>query len=277
MLRLFYAETYKLRKSKSFYICVISAIAFVFLMYSMLAIADNIQKGRLENGTGGVIVSVNNKQSDLSSSSIWDTVSIMDMLQETFSGDVIGIILAIFASIFVICEFSSGMLKNIVGKGCSRGSIYLARLAAAILASILISLAGIAATLACGWLFAGIDPLSGSIWKHLPAYTGLQLLLITAITSIFVLIGEISRNLAAGISLGICTAAFPALLLNILDMQFADSSITPSQFWPLTRLSACPFEGLTAGYAAETFAVTLFWIVLAAGLGIWHFYKTDIR
>lgn len=277
MLRLFYAETYKLRKSKSFYICIISAIAFVFLMYGMLAVADNIQKGRLENGAGGVIVSINNKEADRSSSSIWDSVSIMDMMQEIFSGDVMGIILAIFVSIFVIREFSCGMLKNIVGKGCSRCSVYLARLLAAILGSILISLAGITATLAGGWLFTGADTFSRGFWKHLPAYTGLQLLLITAITSIFVLIGEISRNLAGGISLGICTAAFLALLLNVLDMQFADSSITPSRFWPLTRLSACPYEGFSAGYVAETIAVTLFWMLLAAGLGIWHFYKTDIR
>lgn len=277
MFCLFHAETYKLKKSKSFYICAIATAAFVLLMYSMLLIANNIQNGSLENGTGGVIVSIDNETVTHTDTSIWDTFHLSDLMQEIFSGDTLGCILAIFTSIFVISEFSSGMLKNIAGKGCSRCSIYLSKLAAVILASALIALTGMCTVLAAGRLYIGADAVTGSLLKTLPVYIGLQLLMITAMESVFVLIGEITRNLAGGISIGICTAAFPALFLNILDMQFADSSITPSLYWPMTRMSACPFEGFSSDYVLETILVSIFWTVLAACVGIWHFYKTDIK
>lgn len=277
MLRLLNAETYKLRKSKSFITCAIVTAAFVFLMYGMLLLADGIRSGNVENGTAGVVVTTNQAQTDGSPSSIWDDIQVMDLMQQIFSGDVIACILSIFASIFVISEFGSGMLKNIVGKGCSRSSIYLSKLLVAMLASILIAIAGIASVLLAGRLFIGAHAFDGDFWKNLPIYTALQMLMIAALTSLFVLIGEISRNIAAGIAIGIGTAAFPALLLNVLDMQFSGSRMPPSQFWPVTRMSGCPFEGFTAGYAAETLLVAAFWILLTAGLGIWHFCRTDIK
>lgn len=71
----------------------------------------------------------------------------------------------------------------------------------------------------------------------------------SSLTSLFVLIGEISRNIATGIAIGIDTAAFPALLLNILDMQFADNRITPSQFWwKKTANRVCRSHGLHARF-----------------------------
>lgn len=277
MLRLLNAETYKLKKSKSFFICTLVTIAFVLLMYGMLFLANSIQNGHLENGTAGIIVSPNPSKIDSTPTSIWDTIHVMDIMQEVFSGDVIACILAIFTSIFVICEFSSGMLKNIVGKGCSRSSIYLSKLLATVLASIFISIVGIITTLVAGRIFIGATAFEGDFWKNLPIYIILQVFMITTLTSIFVCIGEMSRNLAGGISLGIAIAALPALLLNIFDMQFANSNITPSQFWPITRMSNCPFEGFSTGYIIESLLVAAFWFVLSAGLGIWHFCKTDIK
>ena len=277
MFCLFYAETYKLKKSKSFYICTIVTAAFVFLMYGMLLMADNIQKGKIENGTGGVVVSINDKITDSEDQSIWDTISIADLMQQVFSGDVIGCILAIFCSIFVIGEFSSGMLKNITGKGCSRCSIYVSKLAATVLAAVLIALTGMVTVLLAGRIFIGPNVLSDSLLKNLPVYAGLQLLMVTAIVSLFVWIAQVSRNLAADISIGICTAFLPALLLNVVDMRFADTGIIPSEYWPFTRIASCPFSEITASYIAETIFVAVFWTVLTTILGIWHFYKTDIK
>ena len=50
MLRLLNAETYKLRKSKSFLTCIIVTAAFVFLMYGMLLLVDSIRSGDIEKG-----------------------------------------------------------------------------------------------------------------------------------------------------------------------------------------------------------------------------------
>ncbi|MDE7310974.1 MAG: ABC transporter permease [Eubacterium sp.] len=277
MLQLLNAEFYKLRKSKSFFICTILTVVFVFIMYGAFLLADNIQKGKVENGTGGVIVSINQEELQATSASIWDTIHIMDILQEIFSGDVMAMIIGTFISIFVISEFMSGMLKNVVGKGSSRASIYLSKLFAAMFAAVLMAAVGIIATLICGRIFIGASAFAGDFWKNLMIYTALQLVMTTTVASIFVLIGELFRNLAAGISIGIGVAVFPTLLLNFIDMKFADSSILPSQLWPFTRMFGCPFEGFTVSYAAETLLVAAFWLVLTAGLGIWHFSRTDIK
>ncbi len=277
MLRLFHAELYKLKKGKSLYACAIVTAAFVLLVYGMLFLADNIQKGNLENGTGGIIISADGSDPEEISGSILESFSVTDMMQEVFSSDFLGCILAIFVCIFVVSEFSSGMLKNIVGKGCPRGIIYLAKLSAAVLASFFIALTGVAAALIFGRLFLGADTFSAAFWKQLPAYIVLQLFMTAAAASLFAMISECSRTIAGGIAIGICCSAFSALLLNIIDMQFADSNFIPSMLWPLTRMSSFPTGGVTMGYATESILVALFWILLTTGFGVWHFMKTDIK
>ncbi|MDE6887252.1 MAG: ABC transporter permease [Eubacterium sp.] len=276
MLCLLNAETYKLKKSKSFYVCMAVTVAFILFMFSTIFLMDKIQKEKIADPSGSFSVSIKNNEPN-SSGSLWDSLHIMDMLQEAFSGDSIGCILCIFISIFVIREYSSGMMKNIAGKGCSRSSIYLSKLFASILATILIAVTGIAATLICGWIFMGAQAFDRNFWKNLPVYIILQMIMITSLSSLFVFIGELSRNLAAGIAIGICIISFPALLLNVIDMQFADHAFTPSQYWPVTRIASCPFEGFTTGYWIETLLVAAFWIILTTAAGIWHFNKTDIR
>lgn len=277
MLQLLNAEFYKLKKSKSFFICTLITILFVFLMYGIFLLTDNIQSGSMENGTGGVVVSINQGEAEPTSASIWDNIHITDILQEIFSGDTMAIIIGTFISIFVISEYTSGMLKNIAGKGSPRSSIYLAKLLTSMFAAVFMAAASIIATLICGRIFIGANAFEGDFWKNLPIYTALQLLMTITLVSIFVLIGELCRNLAAGIPIGIGIAAFPAIILNIADMKFAGGSLLPSQLWPFTRMSGCPFDGFTASYTVQTLLVAAFWLVLSTGLGIWHFSRTDIK
>ncbi len=272
MFRLLNAEIYKLRKSRSFYIFIVVTIAFVALMYSTMAVMNSSFQDSADSGMTAMI-----QDRMQTSGSIWDRIHIMDFMQEIFSGDVMACIIGIFTSIFVIREYGSGMMKNIVGKGRSRSSIYLAKLLAAILASVFFALTGIAAVLILGRIFIGADAFTGELWKNLPPYAALQLLMTCTLTAIFVMIGELCRNLAAGISIGIGIAAFPALILNVVDMQFAGQNITLSQYWPVTRMAGCPFDGFTAGYVAETLAVSLVWMGIATGVGVWHFSRTDIK
>ncbi len=272
MLRLCNAELYKLRKSKSFYIFIIVTVVFVAIMYSTISLVSSSLQGMADSGMPNVI-----KDRLQTTGSIWNNVHLMDFMQEIFSGDAIACMISIFTSIFVIREYASGMMKNIVGKGCSRGSIYLAKLLTAILASLLIALAGIAAVLVIGRIFIGADAFAGNFGKNLPVYAALQLIMTGTLAAIFVMIGELCRNLAAGISIGIGVAAFPAMILNVIDLQFAEQNITLSQYWPVTRMTSCPFEGFTTGYLIKTLVVSVVWMGITTGVGMWHFYHTDIK
>lgn len=278
-MRLLSAESYKLKRSRNFYICMAVLAGLVFLTYGILALVDSIQQGEMENGTAGIMVTVEG-QAEALSGSVWDQVGVMDVLQRGLFGDALACVLAIFVSIFVISEYSSGMLKNIVGKGCPRTVIFLSKLAAAVLAALLMTLAGVAVSVIGGWLFIGgigghevIVP----DWQDFFIYVGQQFMITAALASVFAGISEACRNLAAGISIGIGISVFTELLFQGLDMLWADSGITVSQYWLVTRSAVCPTTGFSAGYVTQTALVAAFWFLAAAAFGVWHFNKTDIK
>lgn len=269
------AEGYKLLKTKNIYICTAFIVVFIFLMYGILGIIDGIQNGNVENGTAGIIVTQNGKA--MQQGTVLEKYSIAQMVQQIFSGDLIACVLAVFITVFTIGDYSSGMIKNTVGKGNARAGIFLSKLLMAELASIFISLAGIGAVFLGAPFYMGKAAFESVSWSSLAAYIGLQLMLIIPLAAIYVLIGELTRNLAAGISIGISIAVFPILLLNGLDIAFQEGPILPSSLWPISRSSLCPLEGFSAGYAAQTALVAAAWTIAATAAGLWHFYKTDIK
>lgn len=274
MLCLFRGESYKLKRNKSFYVCLASLAAFILLIYGMLLLVDGISRGSMENGTGGVMVSGEMIEEG---DSIWNNVGILDVLEQVFSGNGFFIILAIFVSIFAVREYGCGTVKNIVGKGYSRSVIFFTRLLAVNFAMLVLLAAGLCITLLCGLVFMGKGAFSGSFWQDLAGYMLVQALLSIALTTVLAVVSEAVRNLAAGISIGIVVTTFFGLFLDGLDLLFAKSGFTLSQYWLVNRSSACPIDGITAGYLGETLAVALAWFLLAAGLGLWHFQKADIK
>ncbi len=274
MLCLFRGESYRLKRNKSFYICMASMAAFILMMYGMLLLVDSISIGSMENGFGGVVVSGEMLEAG---ESIWNSVGMMDVLGQVFSGNGFSLILAIFVSIFVVREYSCGAVKNIVGKGYSRAVIFFTRILTVNLAALLLMAAGLCVTLLCGLIFMGKGAFSGIFWQNLAGYVLAQALLSIALATVLTAISEAVRNLAAGISIGIAASVFFGLFLNGLDLLLAKTGFTISRYWLVSRSSTCPVEGLTAGYLGETLAVALVWFLVAFGLGLWHFQKADIK
>lgn len=274
MIGLLNAEVYKLTRNKGFYICMAVVVGVVFLMYGMLDLADGIESGELENGTGGVVVSSERQDGEMT---IWEETSLIEIVGQIFSGDLIPCILAVFVSVFVIGEYGSGMMKNVAGKGAARWKIFLSKLMVTELASLLIILAGIAAGLLGGWIFKGSGSFTGEFWKNLLIFAGLQILMEMALAAIFVLGSDLCRNYAAGISLGIGIAVFPMVIAEVLDARLAGKGLTVSGYWLVSRSADCPYEGFTPDYILKTVLVAGIWFVLATGAGIRHFSRTDIK
>lgn len=274
MFCLLCGEGYKLKRNKSFYICIAVLAAFILMIYGMLLLVDNITNGTVGNGTGGLMVSGELLEEG---DSIWNSVGVMDILEQIFSGNGLYLILAIFVSIFVVREYGCGYVKNIVGKGYSRNVIFFTRLLAVNLATLGLMAAGLCFTILFGLCFIGGGAFTGAFWQNLAGYMLVQALLGIGLTTVLTAVSEVVRNLAAGISVGIVVTVFFGLFMNGLDLLFKKSGFTPSQYWLVSRSSACPLEGITAEYIWETLVVTLVWFLLAAGLGLWHFRKTDIK
>lgn len=274
MFNLWRAECYKLRKSKSLLVCALVIVGVIFMMYGMLTVADRIANGDWENGTAGVVVSQPGEE-ELSFS--LKEMNAADVLQQMFSGDLMALVLACFVSVFIAAEYGSGAVKNIVGKGYSRGTIFLARYLAVVVGMILLLAFGAAADLAGALIVLGKDAFYVGVWKDMGAYMGMQLFICAGLGAVFALVADIGRGMAAAITMCIGTVILPELLMGVLDMAFARMGFQPSQYWLVSMCERCPVGGMEAGDAAKTVGIALCWIAAALAVGIWHFKKTDIK
>ncbi len=279
MLCLLSAEGYKLKKSKSFFVSAVVMTLVVVLMYGILLLLDGVVKGEIENGTAGVIVTQEDRQDldELESGSVWEQIGIMDIMRQVFSGNLASCVLAVYVSIVVVSEYSSGMIKNIVGKGNSRTVIFMSKLIMAVLSSLLLLLISCAMVLAFGMIFIGKSSFAGGFLQNLMLYIGIQMLLNAALAALYVLIAEVARSYAAGISASIGAAVFPTLLFTGLDVISEKYGLTLSSYWVVTRSETCPLSGITADFVLETVLVSAVWFLISVGLGIWHFNKTDVK
>lgn len=274
MFNLWKAECYKLTKSKNLLICALTIMGVICLLYGMLTVADKIANGDMENGTAGVVVSQSG-QEDITFSLM--EMNAADVLQQLFSGDLMALVLACFSSIMVAGEYGSGAIKNIVGKGYPRGTIYLARYLSIALGTVLLLIFGAAVNMAGAAVVLGKDAFYTGVWRDVSAYMGLQFLICIALSAVFTLVAEIGRNMAAAITMCIGTVIIPELLAGVLDMLFNRTGFQPSGYWLISMCESCPVSGLEAGFAGRTVGIALAWIVAALAVGVWHFRKADIK
>lgn len=269
MFNLLNGEFYKWKKSKSFKVCCLITILFILFMYGSFLLADKVQKGEMENGTAGVVV-------ETESESIMDSIGILDMEQLIF-GSVAGIVTAVFVCIFVIGEYGNGAIKNIVGKGTSRNSIFLAKYFMAMIATIfLLIIIGIV-TLICGLFILGMDSMNAEFIKNLCQYVGIQILLGAAFAGIIVAIGELSRNLGVGISVCLGVYMIAGTLFSGLDLLFHKVDFKPSDYWIGNLVTKCPLNNISGDFMSRVMIAVIFLIVVSMAAGMLHFKKADVK
>lgn len=288
MINLLSGEFYKLRKSRAFYICCLVAVFLTALVYGMLFLADFVQRGKVANGTAGVYVSVAEDKGELqeeASGRLLEEIGIMEVLQQMISNSA-SIVMVVFAAIFVIGEYGTGAIKNIVGKGYRREKIFLAKYIVTMAAGLVLLAVTVTATVLAGAVImqiAGIkQDWSGAFFVDLVQYCGVQCLLGAAIVGVVAAISEICRNMAAGIAIGIgLLSGLSGLLVNALDFfvrwLFPQSTFRIGDYWILNLMAECPLWDIKASYALHASLVGMAWIILMAGAGILHFKRADIK
>ncbi len=279
MLNLLSAEFYKLRKSKAIYIGILVAAALVLLLYGSLAMIDKINQGEVANGTAGVKVSQvgGGMGTDGASQSMMQEIGVIGVLLQMFGGHFVGIIAAVLVSIFVIREFSTGTIKNLVGKGYSRSTIFFAKMIPVIVLMLVFETVVAAVTICMGIPFMGWELFSATVWEDVVVYVGLQLMFGAVIAIIYMLAGELTRNLAAGISVSIGVLLFSTTLTAGLDLVFHGMEVKPSEYWILDLVSSCPVADFPAEFMVRGVLVSIVWFLIATVLGILHFCKADVK
>ena len=279
MFNLLSAEFYKLRKSKGILLGLLAAALLVLLLYGSLVMIDKINQGELANGTNGVMVFHNGEpaESDGTAESMMEQVGVIGVIQQMFGGHFVGMILAVLVSMFVIREFGSGAVKNLVGKGDPRAVIFLAKMLAVMVLTLIFQAAVLAITIGMGLPFMGQEMFSATVWKDAVIYAGFQLLFGTVIAMFFMLVGELARNLAAGIAVSIGVLMFSTTLTAGLDLVFHGLNFQPSDYWVLDLMSDCPVKDFSSEFIVRGILVSIVWFFIAAVLGIVHFQKADVK
>lgn len=279
MINLLSAEFYKLRKSKGIYIGVLVAAGLVLLLYWSLVMIDKINQGEIANGTAGVIVSPNAGDAGASGTpqSMLQEIGVIGILQQMFGGHFVGIIAAVLVSIFVIREYSAGTIKNLVGKGYSRFAIFTAKMIPVLMLMLIFESVVALVTICLGIPFMGWELFAATAWEDVAVYIGLQLMFGAAVAAIYMLVGELTRNLAAGISVSIGVLIFSTTLTAGLDLLFHQMEIEPSKYWVLDLVTDCPTVDFSAEFLVRSVLVSAVWFMIAAALGVLHFKKMDVR
>ncbi len=278
MINLLSAEFYKLKKSRGILVGLLVAACLALLLYSSLILIDKINRGELANGTGGVVVYQNVEETQINegTESMMERVGVAGVLQQMFGGHFVGLILAVLVSMFVIREFSSGAVKNLVGKGYSRAAIFLAKMIAVITFTLLFQMLVMAVTIGMGIPFMG-ELFSDADWGAIAAYGAFQLMFGAVVSVIFLLVGELTRNLAAGIAVSMGLLIFSTTFTEVLDLVCRNLDFQPSQYWILEITVSCPVTGISPEFMIRGVLVSLVWLLLATVLGVLHFQKADVK
>lgn len=273
MFNMLSGEFYKLRKSKSFFVCGVVIILFVLFMYGTLHLAQSMegQEVTQETENGEVAFQVE-KNAEL------DRISIVDM-EQLVIGTMMGLVTAVFACIFVVGEYGNGTVKNAVGKGFSREKVFLAKYVTTIFAAVVIFYVATVVTVITGLLFWGKDSIDAEGVKQLLQYVGLQTLLEIALISIVIMIAEFCRNLGSGIAVSVGVMMIANIIFIGMDtlLEFLHVDFQTSNYWIMNLVSQCPTVGVEDQLVTRIVIAFLFWTVVTMAAGMLHFKKADVK
>lgn len=256
MSNLLRSDLYRLFKSKSFYICMaVEACLFILGIVLMYLMQQSEPTMVLNNPTSGI---------DYGMSALFGSELVM----------LIGIVIGIF----VTSEFSHGTMKNVVSKGYSKVNIYLSKLITMIASSfiflaVIILVGTISATIVTGNLGDFTSDYVLWIFKTL----GIEMLLYAAVTSLFLMLSMIVKNLGGVIAINIIYAIMAERLLFNLLQYIVKNKIKFSEYSLLNNISLYAADNVSGSDYLRSAIVGLVVLVVTTAIGIWAFTKSDIK
>lgn len=259
MINLLRADFYKLFRSRSFYICAVIAAALSALNVVLLNSSINSELGIDASllGYDGLFA------------------LITGVSQAT-------LFITIMNSIFVPSEFAHGTIKNIASRGFDRWSIYLSKLIIGIFVSVVYILVCSLCSFALGSAMWGMGEIDRAVFLDISRMLGLFLLAEVAVQSMFIMFGFLIRH-TGGTSftnLGITILA-PTLILPVINFALSTwcklEDFDIADYWPATYLTRYLSLDILSNDITVGIIVSCAFIVVTTALGIFSFYKRDVK
>ena len=267
MINLLNAEFFKLKKSKSFKIVAILTVGFSMVTYLLYAVLQRDLAGSPDTMTAAIRDAISN-------------MDILYILQEMFAKSNVTLFVSIFICLFAIGDYSSGAVKNFVGKGLRREELYLSRFLVTEFGVVILYLLTALAVLAGGVVYFGTEQLSGAFWGDFFTYFSMQILYVTSYTAMILLVCELTRNMAAGILISILGVLLFSpvifqgidLILNSLHVPFETS-----KFWLITQIGSCPVSDIPASFIVRSGIVAGVWLIVTLVAGMLYHAWQDVK
>ena len=110
MINLLSSELYKLKKSKCFRIAAIMTVLFAWFMETVDVVMRYAQPQYMEQRRQNI-----------------PYADVLDIIRQLFANSNAVMFVTIFVCVFVLGDYTSGAVKNYVGKGYRREEVYLAK------------------------------------------------------------------------------------------------------------------------------------------------------
>lgn len=259
MLNLLRSDLYRLIRSKSFYICTGISVALLVLNAVVLKWAST-QAGVQGEAYAAMLPSGG-----------------IDFGLSAFGGNA-QMLLGIIVGIFVAAEFSHGTMKNVVSKGFVKWKIYLAKFLSMLLAVYFVLFITMAVgVVVASFLFGGVGELTGTFVAEIFKIVGIEILLYVAMTSFFVMVSMVIRNLGGVIAIIIIWPALAEPLLFQLLQLITKNKIHFSEYCLVNNIAFYNNVPAVGDDYLRSAIVALVYLVITLGAGLYIFQKSDIK
>lgn len=267
MNKLLKADIYKLLKNKSLYICSLICLAFAPISILILNFAKNLSQN----------TELGQEMAEAGVSAL--TIDFSSNIGSAFTGNT-PIFVAIILSLFIASEFSLGTIKNTASKAYSRTKIYLSKwITMVVFSNILMILFALIYGILAYALWGYGTPGEGFMIELLKM-TGLQILLNTALTSVFTMLAILIRQGGGAIAVNICLITFAAQLVSLGEyilQNITGNVINLSQYLLTTTTNEVAGMNLTSDLITRSLIMSVVYIAASLFIGIYSFNKRDIK
>lgn len=281
MKNLIRSDFYKLKNARYFWVClivtVILAVGSVFLMdFTYRMMGDQIdtqvtqqQKALDESGVSVSVEGVPTSQDDLTLSS---------QLVSFFAGNTT-LILAVLISLFVGSEFNHGTMKNIASKQYSRTAIYGSKLITGMATGIFLTFVYALFSSAAAAILWGVGDIPSGYWPETLGAISLELLLLCAFISLFVMFSIIIRQNGGALAANICFLEFVSLFAMLGEMlikKLSGKTVTLSNYLIDTNMNALLGDP-DHTVIIRSLCVGVIFFLAAFFIGVTNFTRRDIK
>ncbi len=267
------ADFYKLKKSRSWFVCIVVAFVIGVIMSVLYYMAwkmvgNNVEFTRtLMESLGSDEKTINDMLMVVPDNNSWAYIS--TALADTN----VLYITAIVISIFVSSEYSMGTIKNSVSRGCPRTAVYFSKLIFSLAAMVTVVVSYLLGSGMVGCILFGFSAKisAGQILLTLAGY----IVQFAAAGSVFVMIAVLMRKTGYAVAFSIVIPMLITSLLQVAAISVNNSNLF-SRFWLFLSITSTQNFCLN-GEAYVPFLVGTAYLVLSALVGIIVFRRQELK